>query len=385
MNTTHQILFWVATAGVVYIFAGYPVLITVLAKLFPRSPQVEGEVLPFSILITACNEEATLKNKLDNIFASKMSEKIVEVLVASDGSTDRTCEIVRLYNDSRVQLHHFNERRGKPAMLNDVVPQCQSEIVVLMDVRQMLSHDALVNLVQNFNDETIGVVSGELVFREDEGKTTASQGVGFYWKYEKFIRKNESLFASVPGATGAFYGIRKNLFQPIPEQTLLDDVQIPMQAVVQKKRCIFEPRAVIYDTPSQSTQQESIRKRRTIAGAAQLILMNPSWLLLWKNPIWMQYLSHKVARIFSPLLLIIVAVTNLLLWQSQFYRTLLILQILFYFAAILGWVFQKMGKRSRLLGPFLMFLSLNITTLFALWDAARGKFRVTWQRSSTSK
>ncbi len=364
----------------IYIFAGYPLLIFLLAKLRPRVVESKGEIKPFSIVITACNEEATLPSKLKNIFESTVAEKIVEVLIASDGSTDRTCEIIQEYADPRVKLHHFEERRGKPAMLNDVVPLCSSEIVVLMDARQMLAIDALQNLIQNFNDETIGVVSGELVFREEEG-TTASQGVGFYWKYEKFIRKHESKFASVPGATGAFYAIRKELFQPISQQTLLDDVQIPMQAVVQKKRCLFEPRAVIYDRPSQSTKQESIRKRRTIAGAFQLLLMNPGWLLPWKNPIWLQYLSHKVARLVSPLLLMIVAVTNVMLWESNLYRVILVLQFLFYTAAVVGWFCQRLGKRSRLLGPFLMFVSLNVTTLFALWDAVRGRFRVTWQRS----
>ena len=370
--------------GVVYIFAGYPLLIFLLAKLRPQTIKSDGEIPPFSIIITASNEEATLPNKLNNIFESSVAEKIVEVLIASDGSTDRTCEIVRNYDDPRVKLHHFEERRGKPAMLNDVVPLCSANIVVLMDARQMLTTESLQNLVQNFNDHTVGVVSGELVFRASEG-TTASQGVGFYWKYEKFIRKNESKFASVPGATGAFYAIRKELFQPIHQQTLLDDVQIPMQAIIQKKRCLFEPGAVIYDVPSKSTKQESIRKRRTIAGAFQLLLMNPSWLLPWKNPIWLQYLSHKVARLVSPLLLAVVAVTNVMLWEFDLYRVILILQMLFYMAALLGWLSQRFGKRSRLLGPFLMFVSLNITTMFALWDAARGRFRVTWQRSSPDK
>ena len=186
----------------------------------------------------------------------------------------------------------------------------------------------------------------------------------------------------MPGATGALYAIRQSLFRPIPEQTLLDDVVIPMQAIELGYRCLIEPGAIAYDTPSQSTQQESVRKRRTIAGAAQLIINQPRWLLPWKNPIWIEFISHKIARLCSPALLLLAAGTNIALAGQPLYCFMLTLQFCFYTAAGVGYLFQQQGKKSSLFGLPLMFVSLNTTTTGALWDALRGRFRATWQRSA---
>jgi len=224
-------------------------------------------------------------------------------------------------------------------------------------------------------------VSGELTFRDTENESTAGRGIGAYWRYEKMIRKSEASFRSVPGATGALYAIRKSLFQPIAQATLLDDVVIPMQAIVSGSRCVFEPEAIAWDDPSASLGQEAVRKRRTIAGAAQLLHHHPSWLLPWKNPIWFEFVSHKVLRLASPPMLFTVAVTNVLLAADPLYRLLLVFQLSFYYSALAGWVLQKTGRSSSLFGVQLMFLTLNVTTVAALWDAVRGRFRVTWQKA----
>src|SRR6185369_4994012 len=278
----------ISLAGLAYIYAGYPALMWLLARAFGRAVNKQTGTAPFSVVIAAYNDAAVLRRKLDSIFASHHAARIREVIIASDGSTDETAAVVQSFGDPRIRFLDFEDRRGKPAVLNDTVPQCSSDIVILTDARQELHPAALGELAANFADETVGVVSGELVFRENNAGTTASQGIGFYWTYEKFIRKNESRFRSVPGATGALYAIRKRLFQPIDAHTLLDDVAIPMQAVMQQSRCIFEPQAIAYDVPSQSPRQETIRKRRTIAGNAQLVALRPEWLLPWRNPIWLQ-------------------------------------------------------------------------------------------------
>ncbi len=376
------IVFWSSLVLLAYIYAGYPLLVWALGRVRPFAPRREPFTGRTSVVIAGYNEASRLGPKLESLLASDCATQIDEVLIGSDGSDDNTAEVIEQFGDTRVRLVPFIERRGKPAVLNDVVPQCRNELVILMDARQMLEPTALSRLAACMADEQVGVVSGELVFRSSHSGSTAAEGIGAYWKYEKFIRKSESRFRSVPGATGALYAIRKSLFRPIPPQTLLDDVVIPMQAVEQGYRCLIEPGAIAFDTPSQSPQQESVRKRRTIAGAAQLVINQPRWLLPWKNPIWLEFMSHKIARLGSPALLVIVIAANIALAAQPLYGVLLALQFLFYGAAGVGFLFQRQGKKSSLFGLPLMFVSLNTTTTGALWDALRGRFRATWQRAA---
>ncbi|OQW95953.1 MAG: hypothetical protein BWK77_06615 [Verrucomicrobia bacterium A1] len=373
-----SILFWVCAFGLFYIYLGYPLLAGLLAKLRARPVRRAPYGGSVSVLIVACNEAAVLPHKIRSLLASEAQAQIGEIVVASDGSTDETAQAVAAVGEPRVRLVAFPERRGKASVLNDVLPQCRQEVVVLTDARQELHPQALGALLSNFADESVGVVSGELVFREESVSTASARGMGVYWSYEKFIRKSEARFGSVPGATGALYAIRKALFSPIPASTLLDDVLIPMQAVVRGFRCVFEEGAEVYDDPTFSPSREAIRKRRTIAGNAQLVLFHPEWLLPWRNPVWFQLVSHKLGRLASPLFLIGTAVTSLLLGDVPLYRAGAIAQAAFYVLATAGALAQRAGRRAGWLGVPLMFVRLNFTTLAALWDAVLGKFHPTW-------
>lgn len=292
-----------------------------------------------------------------------------------------TVAVVERYSDPRVKAVAFASRRGKSAVLNELIPRCTGEVVLLSDCRQVFDQQVLVRLVENFGDPSVGVVSGELMLRSSPGESTAAQGIGLYWKHEKFIRKCESRYRSVPGATGACYAIRKSLFKPIKDHVILDDVAIPMQAMSQGYRCLLEPTAIAHDEPLKYPSQESIRKRRTIAGAAQLVRAYSEWLNPLRNPIWFEFVSHNVLRLVSPLFLAAIGFSNLALLALPAYRLLLALQGLFYLSAVLGYVYQKRNRRSVLFGPSLMFLALNVTTVLALWDAMRSRYRATWQRS----
>ncbi len=380
-NTLLHLVFWFCITASAYIYVGYPTLIWFLARCRPRKCSKQENGQSVSVVIVVHNEARNMVRKLNSIFGSNGADRIGEVIIASDGSTDDTAGVLKSFNDPRVRLLHFDERRGKPAVLNEAIPACQNEIVVLTDARQELDPAAINELVANFSDESVGAVSGELVLRHSDDDSTAAHGIGVYWKYEKFIRRNEGRFRSVPGATGALYAIRKPLFRPIHPQTLLDDVVIPMQVVTQGFRCLFEPAAIAYDLPSQTARKETIRKRRTIAGTAQLLIHHPAWLLPWRNPIWLEFVSHKVSRLLSPLLLILLAASNIALASHPFYRVLLSVHGCFYLSALAGWWFQKSGQRSACFGAQFLFVTLNLTTVFALWDAMRGGFRATWQRT----
>ncbi len=384
ISITLQSLFWFSLAGLAYIYAGYPLLIAILSRLKGRKirpGEFQGQL---SVVIVACNEAARLQLKLDNLLSLVGAAQIHEILVGSDGSTDRTAAIVANYGDPRVKLHEFTQRRGKPAVLNDLIPRCTGEVVLLADTRQQFDPHLLTQILKNFADDTVGVVSGELVFVRKFGDTAAAEGIGLYWKYEKFLRRCESRFRGVPGATGACYAIRRHLFQPIQHQTLLDDVAIPLQIVTQGYRCVFESQAFAFDEPSQNPRQEAIRKRRTIAGAAQLIRDYPRWLNPRLNPIWFEYVSHKLLRLTSPLLLLTALGTNLLLVTTHIYGVPLALQVVFYLAAGIGYACQRWNWRTRLFGLPMMFFELNWTTALALGDAVRGQYRVTWQRAETA-
>lgn len=380
-----QILLWLSLGGLGYIFVGYPLLVWSCARRKPRTVVKQSVQRSLSIVIVAHNEAKNLPRKLASLLSCTNSEWIQEILIGSDGSTDESAAIVASHSDSRVRFVDFPSRRGKPAVLNDLVPQCTGEFVLLADARQEFDVDCLQNLLENFADPRVGVVSGELILRSHSGESTAAEGIGFYWKYEKFIRNCESNFRGVPGATGACYVIRKSLFRPIPTQTILDDVAIPMQAIEQGYRCLFEPQAMIFDDPSSSTKQESVRKRRTIAGVAQLIRLFPRWMNPNRNPLWLEFVSHKLLRLVSPVLLLTVLLTNLTLLASPVYSVLLAAQLIFYVAAVAGWICQSIGRRIACCGPPLMFLSLNLTTVLALWDAFRSRYQVTWQKSFNAR
>ncbi|AMV20285.1 glycosyltransferase family 2 protein [Planctomyces sp. SH-PL14] len=375
-------LYWGSLAGVVYLFAGYPALLLVLGRLRPfraaKAPWSES----VTVIAVGHNEAHRWPAKIDSILATRGSDQIAQILIGSDGSTDDTVARLSAHPDPRVRVVHFDQRRGKPATLNDVIPLAASEVVILTDARQRLDSEAIAKLTENFADPRVGVVSGELVFETSSTDSTAARGIGLYWVYEKLIRKAESRFRSVPGATGALYALRKSLFRPIPPNTLLDDVVIPMQAVEQGTRCLFEPGAIAWDRPSQEAGQEAVRKRRTIAGAAQLVLNQPRWLLPWKNPIWWEFCSHKIGRLLSPVLLVLVLVANAMLLDRWMYRGLFAAQLAFYGLAGVGYLLQRAGMRSRLCGACLMFVSLNTTTVAALWDAVRGRFQATWQKTT---
>ena len=379
-----ELLFWFSLIGLMYLYVGYPGLVRLLARIRPLRRDKAPSQTPVSVVIASYNEADRIVNKLSSLLSSEQAAQIGEILVGSDGSTDRTYDLLNQLRDDRIRVFEFGQRRGKAAVLNELIPLCRHDIVVLCDARQMLSERAIPELVANFADDRIGVVSGELMFRVDEATSTAKRGIGAYWHYEKLIRKAESQFRGVPGATGALYAIRKSLFQRIPQNTLLDDVVIPMRSIVQGARCVFEPNAIAWDTPSQSLAHEAIRKRRTIAGAAQLVVNHPGWLLPWRNPIWFEYVSHKVFRLASPILLITVAITNALLLDHPLYRVLGLLHIGFYTSAAIGWFCQRTGRPALLFGLQFMFLTLNWTTLVALGDAIRGRFLVTWQRPGDS-
>ena len=276
--------------------------------------------------------------------------------MVSDGSTDGTAEVLRRYAPAAEAIHLT--AGGKARALNAGVARAQHELLVFTDARQQFAPDALRRLVAPFSDPTVGGVSGELILDCESGgaaTTGIAESVGSYWRYEKWLRRHESMIGSMLGATGAIYALRRRVWQPLPEQTILDDVLAPMRAVLASTRVVFEAGAHAIDR-AVSAPAELRRKVRTLSGNFQILFLEPRLLNPFANPVWLQYLSHKVGRLLVPYALIALVVSSAALARtSYFYAVALAGQLAFYTLALYGGFLDRRDRRrsmdSRAAGP----------------------------------
>ncbi|MCP4677567.1 MAG: glycosyltransferase family 2 protein [Deltaproteobacteria bacterium] len=356
------LVYWSSLGIVAYTYAGYPALVQVLSRLKPRTIEKKPIEPDVSIVLAAHNEEASIGRKLENLLELDYPQNKKEIVVACDGSTDRTAEIVREYSGSGVKLVALEKPSGKPTALNRALEVAEGEIVVFCDARQIIDKDALKILVSCFSDPQIGAVSGELHIK-------GQKGPGLYWKYEKSIRAAEGRLDSVPGATGALFAIRRKLFRPIPPESLLDDVYTPMQIVLSGYRTLFEPSAKVWDDEAEIST-EFRRKARTLAGNFQILDHLPGILNPLKNRIFWQYTSHKLMRLVCPFALIGLLGSNLLLVLKPsplwpLYLGTLAGQSALYALALRGAILEpeKCGRFSRIAHTFVV---LNAAALEGL-------------------
>jgi len=275
---------------------------------------------------------------------------------------------------SRVRTLAYSERQGKAAALNTGVSSASGEIVVFADARQSFAHDAIRQLVSSFADPQVGAVSGAYLLSDPA--TAVAQGVGFYWKYEEWIRRNEGRFDSIIGAAGAIYAIRRELWRPLPVSTILDDVYTPMQIALRGQRVVFEEKALAYDTAADSTSREFSRKARTLTGNYQLCQAMPK-LLLPSYRLWIQFISHKLMRLVAPFFLLSLLASNVVLASELLvYQLFLAGQIVFYGSVVAGGALRKRNCRLRLLNVPYIFSVMNAAALVGLLYFLRGKRNV---------
>jgi cellulose synthase/poly-beta-1,6-N-acetylglucosamine synthase-like glycosyltransferase len=336
-------LFWASVLLVVYVYAGYPLVLALWSAVAGRPPRKHADsgrrAFPsVTVVVAAHNEGSRLAGRVANLL-EQMYPGPLEIIVVSDGSTDGTRDVLAPFSD-RVRLIE-QPRGGKPQALNAGVAAARGEIIVFADARQRFASDATLALVSNFADPEVGAVTGELVLdcelHDNEPDSAIADGVGLYWKYEKWLRRYESRVWSTLGATGAIYAMRRSLWQPLPPQTLLDDVLAPMRVVLGNKRIIFEERARAFDQVAPNGPAESRRKTRTLAGNYQILALEPRLLLPVINPVWLQYISHKIGRLMVPWALVTTFVSCAVLTLDRWsYGLALMLQLCFYGMALLG-------------------------------------------------
>jgi len=336
-------IFWFSFLIIVYVYAGYPFLLMGWRKLRRRPVQKRYFEPPVSIVIAMHNESAYVHAKIENCLDLDYPPDKLQVIVSLDAPTDGTDELVRQYAWRGVEIACSAVRRGKAAALNSGVAMARGDIVLFGDARQRFERGVIRELAANFADSSVGVVSGELLILDREGRESA------YWRYEKALRAMESDIHSLPGATGAICAIRRSMFTPLSPNTVLDDVVIPMRIVLAGKRSIYDPSARAFDVASETVQQEFERKRRTLAGNYQLLVELPELMEPWRNPIFVQFVSHKLGRLVVPYCLVALLISNCFL-PDGFYRLTLVGQLLWYSAAWAGALMAKRGA-VKTVGP----------------------------------
>lgn len=340
-----EAIFWTALAGIAYVYAGYPLLLMVWRRWGRQLVRKQRQEPSVSLVIAMRNERNNVQSKIQNCQELDYPLGKLQVIVSLDAPTDDTEALVREYAGKGVEVVCSLAHRGKAEALNSGVAIATGEVLVFADARQLFEKGAIRELVANFADASVGAVSGELVLLDEHGKE-ASHAAGAYWRYEKKLRAMESDIHSVPGATGAIYAIRRELFAPLPAGTILDDVVIPMRIVLAGKRVIFDPAARAYEVASQSTASEYERKTRTLAGNYELLAQMPELLAPWRNPIFVQLVSHKLGRLVVPYCLAALFISNLFLLHG-FYVVVLVGQVLWYALAGAGWLVSTRTSGSQ--------------------------------------
>jgi cellulose synthase/poly-beta-1,6-N-acetylglucosamine synthase-like glycosyltransferase len=377
------VIFWACLALVSYAYLGYPLLVWGLSRVFNRPvvPRTgtDADLPTVSLLIAAYNEEAVIEDRLRNALAMDYPPEKLEIVVSSDGSADRTTEIVRRYAGRNVRLLDYTHRRGKAAVLNASVPELLGEIVMLSDANTQVDGMAARKLVRWFNDPEVGAVCGRLLLTDPEtGKNVDS----LYWKYETFLKRCEGRLGALLGANGGIYAIRKAVFTPIPDGTILDDFVIPLVARL-RTGCmvLYDGEALAREETPPKLGSEFRRRSRIGAGGFQGIGM--LWGLL--HPRWgwtaLAFASHKILRWLCPFFLLGLLASNLVLCARPFFQAALAAQLLFYMVSA---IMTVVPARFRLLRPLrlaTMFTGMNIALLVGFWKWLRGSQQGVWQRT----
>lgn len=342
-----MIIFWLSVLFIAYTYLGYPLLIALFARI--RSLQETHPIsVPFSVtlLITAYNEEAVIAEKIENSLRLDYEAGKLQILVAADGSSDRTPEIVKSFSDN-VELNYIPQREGKMAAINRATPYCRGDIIIFSDANNMYESDAITKLVAPFTDKTVGATTGAKLIIQDGGDLSGAEGV--YWKYESWIKKNQTILGTCTSSVGEILAVRRDYYKPPPNNVINDDYYIVIDLIRRGFRVCYVPEARSFEHISITAQDEIVRRSRISTGLYQTIFM-ASRLLPFKRPgvVW-HIISHKFFRVLLPFGFIGVFISSLwltvfpvktspsLLFVTYPYSIIFLLaQLLFYLLAVIG-------------------------------------------------
>ena len=373
-----QILFWCLFVAVVYVYVGYPLVVFLLARVYRRRVRTGPCEPTVSILIAAYNEEACIARTIENKLSLEYPGDKMEIIVVSDGSTDRTEEIVRRYASRGVKLLRQAPRHGKTAALNQAVSRAAGEVLVFSDANSLYERDALRHLVENFHDPTVGYVTGKLIYITPEG-ATIGDGCSAYMKYENFLRLQETQLGSIVGVDGGIDAIRRSLYRTMkPDQ--IPDFILPLRVVEQGYRVVYEPRAILKEEAHTTSEGEyrmrvrvSLRSLWALRDMKHLLNLTRHGLFSW------QLLSHKVLRYHAFAMLMLMYVVSAALWTAgPLYRVIFILQTVAYVLGYVGYRLDQKGRPNSYLTLPYYFALINVAAGHAFFQFLSGRKQVVW-------
>jgi len=381
--------FWIALFLVFYTFFGYGLLLFFLVKIKrlvnrDKKPLFTFEELPSCTLVVAAyNEEDFIEQKIANTLALQYPAGKLQLVFVTDGSTDRSPEIVSQYPG--ITLLHKPERSGKIAAVHRAIEQITTEVIVFTDANTFLNPEALFYLCRHYADAKVGAIAGEKrVMIEASADATAGEGI--YWKYESKLKAWDSELYSVVGAAGELFSIRHALYEPVPSNSILDDFMISMKIAAKGYVIVYEPEAYAQETSSANISEELKRKVRIAAGGIQSVIWLKALLWPFKYPILtFQYISHRVLRwTVTPFLMILAFILNVLIvvqQQGLAFKVLLIAQIAFYLSAYLGKLLESRKVRIKVLFIPYYFCMMNYAVLAGLLRYYFGEQSVIWEKA----
>jgi len=381
------VCFWVSAAALLYTYLGYPLLVAIMSFLRPRPVRRAESMIPtVTVIITAYNEERDLAAKITNTLALDYPKDKLEILIASDCSSDRTDEIARSFADRGVRLHRQLKRFGKTAAQNAAVELAGGEIVLFSDATTLYQPDVLRVMVPNFADPEIGCVAGRLIY-VDPADSGVGRGARSYWGYETFLKRHESRFFSLIGVSGCLYAVRRSAYVPLNPEACSDFI-IATKMIEQGLRTIYEPNALCTEETNDRTNRELPMRVRVIAQTYTDLWLHRGMMNPLRTGFYaLQLLSHKVMRYLMPTFLIAILLASAVLARdSTFYLVMFAGQLAFYALALAGWLLERAGKRSRLLALPHYFVLANLASLLAFNKFLRGERYAYWEtaREQTS-
>ena len=388
-----EIFFWILVCIFFYAYLGYGILLSLLmnTRKKPKKVLIQDDQLPRVVhIIAAYNEEDIMEKKIRNSLSLEYPVDKMQVMIITDGSTDRTADIVRRF-PAVIHLHD-PERKGKAAAINRAVSESgNAEILVFSDANTLINADALIILTKHYTDPKVGGVSGEKVVLTDPVEMIQSQGEGLYWKYESWLKKLDADFYSVAGAAGELLSIRKDLFETMAENIILDDLYLSLNICKKGYVIPYEPGAMASELPSSSIADERKRRVRISAGAFQAMAMMPELLNIFKyGKLSFLYISHRVLRwAICPFALPLVLALNILIvlqGGGMLYKVLMSAQFIFYALSATGALLsrKKTGLGKLFFIPY-YFIFMNISVWEGLIRYLNGTQSAIWEKASRKK
>ena len=386
------ILFWLSVFLIIYTYIGYPVLISLIAKLIPFPGRADGiSDISVTLLITAYNEEAVIEKKIENSLRLEYPRERLQIIVAADGSSDRTPEIVGKFHERGVKLMHTSLRDGKLAAINRAIAQADGDIVVFSDANNMYDPDAVRKLIAPFSDPTVGATTGAKLIIQDGSELSGAEGI--YWKYESWIKTNETILGTCTSSVGEILAIRRELYSPPPKNIINDDYYIVLDLIKRGFRVFYVPEARSFEYISATVRDEMVRRTRMNTGKYQAIFLSFGLLPFNRPMLLWQIISHKYFRAFLPFGFIGALVTNIFLvllqrdtptsllgMQPPYAWAFLSMQLFFYLLAALGNLVKFQGLPGRLLYLPTYLVNSNIAILRGFYGFISGKQTNIWER-----